>query len=107
MTFSGQQKRWILAIGYVLFIYATLGVTGIPLAFLRAHGVLRLSLLACYLICLYASLHYLIVTHTTEAWRYVLLLGAYSAALLIAKHVKLPEEQVHFFEYGLVAIFYA
>src|SRR5690242_1617218 len=108
MKLTPRSQCWAIVLIYVLFIYATLGVTGIPLAFLRAHGVLRLSLFTAYMACLYLSLHILLKFKGAEWWRYALLLGVYGVALWVATSwVKIPEEQVHFFEYGLVGILFA
>ena len=106
MILTDSQKRWLTLLTYVLFIYATLGIVSAPLRFLRAHGVLRLSLLFCFVLCSAGSLWALIKTGTRDTWRYAFLIGVFMTALLIARRVKIPEEQVHFFEYGLVGILF-
>ncbi len=106
MRLSVAQKRWLTVGGYLLFIYATLGIVGAPLRFLRAHGMLRISLLTCFLICFAGSLWIMTKTQTQRLWRYGVLIAVFAAALLITRQVKIPEEQVHFFEYGLVGILF-
>jgi MFS family permease len=107
MEMTNQQKRWLMAVGYVLFIYATLGAVVAPLRFLRAHGVLRLTLATFYLATFLVLWRVLMKTQTREAWRYLFLIGMFLAYYFVARKVKIPEEQVHFFEYGLVGVLLA
>ncbi len=106
MALTDQQKRWFIVGAYLFFIYTTLSVVSVPLRFLRSHGVLKLSLFSCFVACFAGSLWMLLKTGTRTAWRYFLLISVFATALLIARQVKIPEEQIHFFEYGLVGILF-
>lgn len=106
-TGPSERKAWLLALGYVAFIYATLGVVRIPVTYLRSHGVLRTTLAVFYGLCVLVLILMLSVRHAREVWRYLVfftIVGLYAA---VARRVQVPEEQIHFFEYGLVGVFFA
>jgi VanZ family protein len=102
-----RAKRWIIAVLYVAFIYATLNVAPAPLRFLRSLNLLRLTLTAVYL----AGLGYLMIRLLRHpkytAWRMILLVGVWALYPLFARFTTSPEEQLHFFEYGLVGVLFA
>lgn len=99
-------KKWLIALGYVLFIYLTLGSVRAPLLYLRSHGILRLSLAFLYLI--FCSFIVGVIWKKTprEYWRYGLLLIVAFVYAVLARWVKTPEEQIHFFQYGFVGILF-
>lgn len=101
------KKRWLIAFGYVGFIYATLGVVRAPISFLRAHGVLRLSLGLMYVVCFFLLFGTLFKQRPAPLWRYFVLCLIGGLYFLVGKWVRTPEEQIHFFQYGLVGVFYA
>jgi len=102
-----MKKDWLLAILYVCFIYATLNFAPAPLQFLRSHNLLRLSLAVVYVFFIVGLLTLMIRRGEKRWWRYVLFLFVISLYPLIAKHTSSPEEQIHFFEYGLVGVLFA
>lgn len=102
---SPRISKWGIAILYIAFIYATLSVVRIPTNYLRSLGLLRFSLSTLYFASLGICFFLLWKTGTREAWRYVLVASVFLSYILIAKGVKQPEEQIHFFQYGLVGIF--
>lgn len=104
---SDIQKNWLLAVGYVGFIYATLGVVRAPISYLRSHGLLRISLGILYAACVVSLLAVLVKNKRSDIWRYVLLCAISFAYYFVAKWVQSPEEQIHFFQYGLVGVFFA
>ncbi|MCB4757032.1 MAG: VanZ family protein [Elusimicrobia bacterium] len=101
-----KKINWALAIVYVLFIYATLGVIRIPTTFLRTLGLLRFALLALYLSCFATFLIFLIRSGTKNIWRFAALVAMFVVYYFSAIKIKIPEEQVHFLEYGLVGILF-
>lgn len=104
---SDSKKDWLIAIGYVGFIYATLGVVRTPVSYLRSHGLLRLSLGFLYLACVVSLLLLMIRNQESSPWRYAMLCSICFTYFLVGKHVNTPEEQIHFFQYGLVGVFFA
>ena len=100
------SQRWITAWGYVAFIYATLEIVGKPVAILRAHDVLRLTLGLLYAICFGSGVWFVRRKAPRNRWRLFLVAGVFVLYLLVARKVPLPEEQIHFFEYGMVGILF-
>lgn len=101
-----KQTRWALALGYVFFIYATLTIVRIPVSFLRSMGLLRWTLGAAYATCFF-----LIFSHISreKSYRPLRILGLFLIAgsyWYTAQWVKTPEEQIHFFQYGLVGVLF-
>ena len=105
--FDHPTRRWVLALGYVAFIYATLPVVGPPVQFLRSHGVLRLTLGILYSACFVALWWELIQRNAKQVWRFVALIAVFALYLLISTQVSTPEERIHFLEYGLVGVFFS
>lgn len=99
-------RDWLIAVGYVCFIYATLGLVTAPLAWLRAHDLLRWSLALLFVLTMAAVLVIFRRRQTREWWRYAGAAGIFLVYWIISHWVKIPEEQVHFFEYGLVGILF-
>jgi VanZ family protein len=108
---SGASPRrralnWAVALGYVAFIYATLGAVPAPLAYLRSQGVLRLTFGTLFLLC-WCGLLVLLASRSRRWWRFAamfLLAGVY--ALTAQKLIRTPEEQIHFIQYGLVGVLF-
>ncbi len=105
---KNRAQRWALAVGYVGFIYATLGAVRAPVSYLRSHGLLRISLAVLYVGCYAGLLSVLVKTRPLRLLlRFLGLTGLFFIYYLVATSVvKLPEEQIHFFEYGLVGVFF-
>lgn len=103
---SAKKRDWLIAFGYVFLIYATLEVARLPLAFLRAHGILRISLGILFSIATSIVVSLIVRQRPLKFWKFFLLLLIGLAYFFSAKHVQTPEEQVHFFEYGLVGFFF-
>jgi VanZ family protein len=103
---SQKFKNWLVALGYLGFIYATLGVVRIPVAYLRSHGLLRVTLAILYGACVALALSRVMASGTRAWWRYAVVLATFLSYLLIVRKVRLPEEQIHFFEYGFVGVFF-
>ncbi len=100
-TMTDTRKSWLIAVTYVISIYATLEIVPAPLAYLRAHNILRLSITALFLSCL-AYIFTVMHSRTRNVWRHVglaLLAVLYAWAVAL---VKRPEEKIHFIQYGLV-----
>jgi hypothetical protein len=102
---STRKQDWIIAISYIALIYATLGVVRVPLGYLRSHGMLRYTIDILFLLCTAFSLRELLTNHPKKIWRLLIFAALLGAYYFIAKSIRLPEEQLHFFEYGLVGIF--
>lgn len=101
-----KRKRWIIAVGYVAFIYATLGVVRTPVSALRSLGLLRISLATLYVTCFFSLLYFLLKNHLLDGKKLAGLLCIAGLYTLVAQWVKTPEEQIHFFQYGLVGVFF-
>lgn len=104
---TSERRDWLVTFAYVGFIYATLGVVRVPIAYLRSHGLLRISLGILYLICIVFLLSALSARHARQMWRYAVFLAVAALYFGVARKVSSPEEQIHFFEYGLVGVFFA
>jgi hypothetical protein len=103
---SGKTRDWLIAFGYVALIYATLEIARLPLSFLRSHGWLRLSLAILFTLSSVGIITFFIRRHGLSSKRIFPLLFIGAAYYFAARTVKTPEEQVHFFEYGLVGVFF-
>jgi len=106
LMLTDNKKNWILAIAYVLFIYATLSTIRGPVNFLRSHNLLRLTIFTLYLSSLGTFIILLLRSGAKELWRYAALVLLFSFYALMAQKIRYPEEQIHFIEYGLVGIFF-
>jgi VanZ family protein len=101
---SPRAARMTLA-GYLLGIWATLGVVRTITNFLRDHGLLRVSVVAAFAIAGTAGLWLILRNAGNRSWRMVLallLVGLAYAAVIVP--MKSPEEKIHFIEYGGVAV---
>lgn len=103
---SQKLRDWLIALGYVALVYSTLELARIPLAFLRAHGVLRLSLGFFFALTLFAIIRTLIQRQLTSPWKYMALVAVGFAYFFAARSVKILEEQIHFIEYGLAGVLF-
>lgn len=103
---SKTSRDWAVAIGYVALIYSTLEAARIPLSFLRSHGMLRISIAILAAACVIAVVACVIHRHGISLWRFALLAIVGGAYYRAAQTVKTPEELIHFFEYGLVGVFF-
>lgn len=106
MTLKTNRRRdWLIAVGYILFIYVTLNVAGEPLRFLRGHGWLKVFLAGLYAAALFGFLLILKIRGSLRPARVFMLCALFAAYLFLSRYVTRPEEQIHFFEYGLVGVF--
>lgn len=101
-----KRKRWLIAVGYVLFIYATLSLVRAPVSALRSMGLLRISLGILYATCFLSLLAYLIRRNLLDGKRTISLFFIAALYYWVAQWVQTPEEQIHFFQYGLVGFFF-
>lgn len=95
-----------MALGYVALIYATLEIARLPLAFLRSHGWLRISLGISFALTSIGIVTLALRQHGFSLWRLAALAGIGGVYYFAARTVQTPEEQIHFFEYGLVGFFF-
>ncbi len=102
-----KSSRWAWAFLYVGFIYATLNVVRIPVQFLRHHNCLRLSLGLLCATCFLYFIRQLHQNHFLKTWRTPAVVAIFLIYLLMGKKIGTPEEQIHFFEYGLVGILFS
>ncbi len=103
---SARTRDWLIAIGYVALIFGTLEIVRVPLSYLRSHGWLRHTISILFGGFAIFGLRALIKNHGRDFIRllgFFLLLSVYYR---ISHSIRLPEEQLHFFEYGLVGIFF-
>ena len=101
---SRRTARIVLAV-YLLVLYVTLGLVRSITNYLRDTGVLRVSVLAAFVIAGSAML-WLIFRDRRNRNRQVvgmlaLTLAAYAAVIL---PMESAEEKIHFIEYGIVAL---
>lgn len=90
--------------GYLLAIYATLGVVRTITNYLRDRGLLRASVVLAFAMAAAAILWLVFRDARNRSWRIglaLLLAGAAYAAVIFP--MKSPEEKIHFIEYGGVA----
>jgi VanZ like family len=104
---TNRQIKWSSALAYVGFIYATLNMVRAPISFLRRHNCLRLSLAILYVVCFGICLRLLRLKDPKNHIRAVILTGIFSLYYIAGRSIHLPEEEIHFFEYGLVGILFA
>ena len=106
MIKNKKIKKWAIAIGYVLLIYATLGVVRAPLNYLRSIGILTLVLYSLYGLCFGFLLFQIIKSKQKRMWETASLIFIFFLYYLAAQKVSSPEEQIHFLQYGLVGVFF-
>lgn len=107
MTASNRERRWwIAALAWVVLVYSTLYFVRGPVEFLRARNLLRLSVAALFALAAAAVVVYLWKRRVglREGLVFLGFAVVFGAAVLLAG---LPEEKLHFLEYGLLgALFY-
>ena len=102
MSLRAARVALVIVLGA---IYATLGVVRTITNFLRDHGLLRVSVVAAFVIAGAAVLWWLLRNARNRSWRVMLvmlLVGLAYAAVIVP--MKSPEEKIHFIEYGVVAV---
>ena len=101
---SPRAARVTLTV-YLVAIYTTLGVVRSVTNFLRDHGLLRVSVVAAFVIAGAAGLWLILREARNRSWRTVLALlltgAAYAAVIYPMKSL---EEKIHFVEYGGAAV---
>lgn len=100
---EGQRERWlwIAAAAWVALIYSTLYFVRVPIEFLRERNLLRLTVVAAFLLAaatvLFCSLR------RRPSWRGVAVLGVFATAYLsVFLSMERAEEKLHFIEYGVL-----
>ena len=105
MNWSERERRWwIAALGLILLIYATLYFVRGPAEFLRARGLLRLTVGALFGVAAVGVVRQIWKRGAGPREGLVLLgfAGAFCGVVLLPD---LPEERLHFLEYGLLGGF--
>jgi hypothetical protein len=102
----GRGLRWLVVSGYLLAIYATLGVARYPVTWLRARGLLAAAVALLFLGAGTAviAVGRLRGLSASQLAGQAALLFAYP---LLARWASTPEERIHFVQYGLVGILLA
>jgi VanZ family protein len=101
---SPRIARVMLA-GYLICIWATLGVVRTITNFLRDHGLLRVSVVLAFAVAGMAGLGLILRNARNRSWRMVLALLLVGLAYAVVIYpMKSPEEKIHFIEYGGVAV---
>lgn len=100
------SRDWGVALAYIAFIYATLGVVGIPLTYLRDRDLLRPTLAVLFCAVSIVIVVSLVRHRALNAGRMVILGATTAGYVLIARTLSRPEEQIHFLEYGLVGFLF-
>jgi VanZ family protein len=103
---SELKKRWAIAFLYVASIYATLSIVPIPLFYLRSHNMLRITIASLFLLCLAVILVFMLF-RTRNPWRFLAVFCLAAVYGALTTRVKIPEEQIHFIQYGLVGVLFA
>lgn len=102
MKKSGRERRWwIAALALIMLIYGTLYFVRGPVEFLRAHGLLRLTVGFVFGVAVVGAARWAWKRRVGLREGLVLLGfgGVFAAAVLLAER---PEEKLHFLEYGLL-----
>lgn len=100
---TGGRERlyWWSSLALVVLIYSTLYFVRIPAEFLRERGLLGPSVAAAFALALAPIAWGL--WRRRPGWRETLILASAGALLLAAmSFAELPEEKLHFLEYGLL-----
>lgn len=102
MSWSKRERRlWLAALGLIVLIYSTLYFVRGPVTFLREHGLLRLAVAALFAGAAGTVIQYF--RRRGVEWREGLVLAGFACVLGLAVFLaKLPEEKLHFLEYGLL-----
>jgi len=103
---TDNRRRWAVAFAYLASIYATLGAVPVPLAYLRSHNMLRLTIGSLFAICFLIVLTTMYF-RTRKPWRFMALIVLAGVYGWLTTLVKRPEEQVHFIQYGLVGVLFS
>lgn len=106
MQLTPPAKNWLIAVAYVLSIYATIGYVRTPLIFLREQGLLLFSLYATYGAVFVYLVAFLVIKKRLEWWRFPGILLVFFGYLYLSKSFSAPEEQIHFLQYGLVGVLF-
>ena len=97
-----ERRLWVAAAGWTLLIYSTLYFVRGPIEFLREMNLLRLTVAAVFLLTAATVVFLLARLHPT--WRGLVVIVVFGLAYLGAiLYVELPEEKLHFVEYGVLA----
>lgn len=102
MSGSRSERRWWLAVvGLVVLIYSTLYVVRVPVEFLRDLGLLRLTVASAFAGFALAGLVWFRRRSfgRLEGLVFAGFGAVFAAAVLLAK---MPEEKLHFLQYGLL-----
>ena len=102
MNWSERERRWwIAALFLIILIYTTLYFVRGPVEFLRARGLLRLTVAALFGVAALVVVRQIWKRGAGPREGLVLLgfAGVFGGAVLLAD---LPEEKLHFLEYGLL-----
>lgn len=96
-----ERLWWIAALGLIVLIYSTLYVARGPVDFLRARGLLRVTVGAVFAISALGTVFLLWKRGLGRREAMVLLVFGlvFFGAVLLAP---MPEEKLHFLEYGLL-----
>jgi len=100
-TSASERRLWISAGGCLLLIYSSLYIARPVTEWLRDANLLRLAVGGSF--ALIAALVSLRLRRTRPGWRvWVALAGIAMGSVLLLSRFELPEERLHFLEYGLV-----
>ena len=99
--FERERRWWIASLAFVILIYATLYFVRGPVEYLRENNLLRLAVGAAFATALVWAI--VILVRRGVGWMEGLVLLVSSAVFFSAVQMAgLPEEKLHFLEYGLL-----
>jgi VanZ family protein len=90
---------------YLALIYSTLGVVRSVSNFLRDRGVLRFTVFAAFMLAACALVVLVFHDRRNRSWRVIVALAiAFITYAALVVPMQMPEEKIHFIEYGVVAM---
>jgi len=103
---TSRRKKWLQASAWLVFIYATLPFARPVCEYLRKtipfSFVINVTMVACLAVVILVLFRFLRLQKLSSYLILSLMIACYLSLLWI---IKIPEERIHFFEYGILAVF--
>ena len=100
-TSARERRLWLMAGSCLLLIFSTLYIARPITNWLRDANLLRLAVVGSFVLA--AAWIGLVLLRSRPGWRTWVILSAIAAGyVILLSRFKLPEERLHFLEYGIV-----
>ena len=100
-TSARERRLWLMACSCLLLIFSSLYIARPITNWLRDANLLRLAVVGSFVLA--AAWIGLVLLRSRPGWRTWVILSAIAAGyVILLSRFKLPEERLHFLEYGIV-----